>query len=643
MKLFCILFILVLSFPNLYFSQVKSLDSLFLALKKEQFKKAGFTKDTNQINLKHQIAWKLKGNNSDSAILLLNETVDLIASRLACSKKSILNELKQKPKTFFKKAQNISLIQKLGDSFHFIAVIWDIRGEYTKSLDNNFEALRVWKIIEKNRPDLKFLLQKSKSSSYGNIGVIYEEIGDNKKALSYFYACLNLKKKLKNKQGIAITLGSIGTIHYYQNNTAEAKKYYQEALAIFLEINDESNASSFIGNLAIVLMDEQKYQEAINLLLRGIEIDKKIDKQRGVASKLGNIGLIYTKINDFPNAELNLIKALEISKSLKITNVEIDHHQYLSELYEKVHKNDLALIHYKLFITLKDSLRNDDLIKQQTLLEAEFEFEKKQEKILAKEEKKQALLKADKRKQELVISFLILLIILSLVLFFFVLQFFKKRKKQAELENSKRQLEIEFKLLRTQMNPHFIFNVLNSIHNYINQENNTQASVLLLKFSKLIRTILQQSTKELITLEEEVKQLELYINIEEIRFSNKFNYEIIVENELILEELLIPPMILQPFVENAIIHGISPLKTRKGELKIQIKQRSAHLEIEISDNGMGIDLNKQKDKEHESLSIKLIEERLTILNNNSFKSLEFINLEKGTSVLLKLPLMGVYD
>jgi tetratricopeptide (TPR) repeat protein len=638
-KFFIVLILFQFFQINGLFAQEKTLDSLFFELKKSQLLKPSFTKDTATIVLKQKIAWKLKEKNSDSAVVLINEVIDFIVLNFQSSRKKILRELKQKPNSFFRDSKNIFFTQRLGDSYQCLGVFYDIQGNYTKSLHFNLNSLRVWDIIEKSRNDLKYFIRKSKSSSLGNIGTVYEELGEYDKAIIYFNACLELKRKINDTQGIGITLGSIGTTHYFKNDLSQARTYYQKALDIFLSSDDKDNASIFTGNLAVVLMDENKLEEAIILLKKGIEIDKEIQKNRGVASKMGNIGLIYTKLNNYSNAEKYLKEALKLSKKLKITNVELDHHFYLSDLYEKSNRKDLALFHYKSYTILKDRLKNDDIIKKQTLLEAEFEFEKRQDKIKAQQEKKVALIKLEKQKQKTVILLLIVLLIVSAFSVYILFTIYRKRKNEQEILSAKKQLEIEYKLLRTQMNPHFIFNVLNSIHNYINQESNEKASYLLLKFSKLIRNILQHSTKEEIYLDEELKQLELYILIEESRFSNSFTHKIVIHNELECDKVLVPPMLLQPFVENAIIHGLAPLKDRKGELIIDIEEVSAQnlLKISIIDNGIGMNHVSKEDKTHESLSIKLITERLEILNKSKQNSIEFSSLEEGTKVVLIIP------
>lgn len=628
---FCLIFL----FPRLGQSQHEVLDSLQIQLEKALLRK---NHDTSILKLKHLIAWNLKGLNPDSSILISKEI----------NKSIIQDYFKSSPKTFFstlKEKKNLSKTERsyltlLGDSYHALGVYKDIKGMYNLSLEDNFRALRIWDRLSTYNTS-KYNLKKA--SSYGNIGILFEELGDNKRALNYFYKCLNIKNKTNDYRGVALTYGSIGTVYYNENKMDLAATYYQKALDLLLQEKDENNASVFIGNLAVIYMDKQDYNKAIAFLSEGLEIDRKLDKKKGEASKLGNIGFAYLKMKQYAMAEKYLTEALTISNTLKLNSVIPDHHLYLSELYENTNQDKKAFYHYKKYIVYLDSIKNDEVIRTQTRLQTEFEFEKKQEIQKKEQEKKEAILLAQKNKQIYINLLLISVIIIVLLIVFFVVNSIKKQKKQVELQAAKRQLEIEYKLLRTQMNPHFIFNVLNSIHQYINQVNNEQASNLLLKFSKLIRTILQHSTREEIPLNEEIDQISLYISIEELRFSNQFTSQITIDPTLQTDEILVPTMIIQPFIENAIVHGISTLKDRKGELKIAIQQlNETHLQIRIEDNGNGIFSGVKNKTSHESLSMKLIEERLKLLDSKELDHLKIEELNPGTRITVRIPYQTIY-
>jgi sensor histidine kinase YesM len=227
-------------------------------------------------------------------------------------------------------------------------------------------------------------------------------------------------------------------------------------------------------------------------------------------------------------------------------------------------------------------------------------------------------------------------------------------QSQLEAEFNKKIAEIEMKALRAQMNPHFLFNVLNSIKLYMVQNDARTAAKYLTKFSRLIRLILNNSKSSMIKLDEELSALLLYIEMENFRFNDKFDFELCVEEGLPTHEIEIPPMILQPFVENAIWHGLMHKEEERGTLSIQIQSNISKdkLCFIIQDNGIGREKAQQiktrTAAKHQSVGMQITNDRLAIVNEifKTDASLEVIDLKDnsnpprplGTKVVLYLPL-----
>ncbi|MBN1198268.1 MAG: histidine kinase, partial [Bacteroidales bacterium] len=182
--------------------------------------------------------------------------------------------------------------------------------------------------------------------------------------------------------------------------------------------------------------------------------------------------------------------------------------------------------------------------------------------------------------------------------------------------------EFRQKLLRSQMNPHFIFNSLTSIQNFIVKQDDIKASIYLSRFSDLVRNILSHSLAEEITLEEELNTIENYLVLQQVRFPDKFSYSIEIDPAMDTEHILIPPMLSQPVIENAIEHGIKPMESL-GRLVIRANQEHDYLTIEIEDNGVGREkaqqLLRQYDPKHQSLATTLIRERIAVINKKMKK------------------------
>lgn len=234
---------------------------------------------------------------------------------------------------------------------------------------------------------------------------------------------------------------------------------------------------------------------------------------------------------------------------------------------------------------------------------------------------------------------------------FFVSKRIKKIRKDEneKLVTQKRLSELEQMAFRSQMNPHFIFNCLNSIQQYIFNKSVLDANRFITEFSSLIRQTLDLSSKKFISLEEEVKYLTTYLRLEHTRFDKNFDYEVVTESGLVLDQLFLPPLLIQPFVENSIRHGIRNLMGGRGNIAIRFYIKNGYLVCVVEDNGIGIEasLKLRGDNiiEHQSKGMLLIRKRIEALNteNDNQIMIEVDNAytkeeQKGTRITIKLPL-----
>jgi LytS/YehU family sensor histidine kinase len=238
----------------------------------------------------------------------------------------------------------------------------------------------------------------------------------------------------------------------------------------------------------------------------------------------------------------------------------------------------------------------------------------------------------------------------------FLILFFVKRaamKVQKAKRESQKLAELELRALRSRMNPHFVFNVLTSIQNFITQGREQEANYYTSQFAHLIRQTFHGSATNFVSLAEELVLLQNYLDLERMRFENRLEYSIEVDELLQPEEVYIPAMLLQPFLENAINHGIRNLRNRKGMLFVRLKKQDSRLLIEIEDNGVGIkstQLGKTtlvKGKNHKSEGMKLVRDRMDLMNKSYHLDMQLSVLDlselgaHGTRVLLDLPLQNL--
>lgn len=227
-----------------------------------------------------------------------------------------------------------------------------------------------------------------------------------------------------------------------------------------------------------------------------------------------------------------------------------------------------------------------------------------------------------------------------------------KKKQKADYERRVEMSKIELKALRSQMNPHFIFNSLNAIQHYIFNTRSDEAIKYLNKFARLVRVILNNSERPTVTVGDDLEALKLYLELEKMRFEEKFDYAIVIDESVDLDYDIMPPLLMQPYVENAILHGLNP-KPEKGMLTIHLHSENNFLICTITDNGIGREKageirRTMPVKKHKSMGMKITEDRLKILNaiNNSQLSVTITDLrdEKGvatgTKVELFVPLNG---
>ena len=206
--------------------------------------------------------------------------------------------------------------------------------------------------------------------------------------------------------------------------------------------------------------------------------------------------------------------------------------------------------------------------------------------------------------------------------------------------------------LRAQMNPHFLFNSLNSTNRFILQNNKSQASEYLTKFSKLVRFILHNSEADLIPLENEIESLNLYLELEVLRFEYHFEYKISIDDDIEKDVIQVPPLIMQPYVENAIWHGLMH-KEEPGQLDIEVYQENNYLFLRITDNGVGRkkarELSSESATQHKSMGLKITEERIAVMQRSGEKKRpitinDLVNHDgsaAGTEVIIQIPL--AYD
>lgn len=510
---------------------------------------------------------------------------------------------------------------------------------YTKALETYIQALHYYEIDEQTHT-------LGYANVLSNIGLIYGRMEYKLQfSLEYYERALRIYEQNDYKLGIANTLSNMANVYDNLNEPLKAIDLQKQAYDIYEAIGNKPGMASALTNIGIAYTSVHDYQQTIHYLQQTLPIYKEL-------GNINNLGIVeyymgeafmempITQAN-ISKAEQHLNQAIILGKETNNMQTQADSYNLLSKLYSKKSDYRKALEYKELAIALKDSLNSQDLKDEITRLEVKYEYDKQANLDKAENEKKQALAQAEIERHKLIRNGSIIggLVLISGILLGFSMYW---RKRQAEF--NARVSDTELKALRAQMNPHFIFNSLNSINDFISKNDVESASNYLTKFAKIMRQTLENSMQNDIPLEEDLKMLELYIQVESMRLNNKFTYTINVENGIDLENTLVPPLILQPFIENSIWHGLSN-KASDGHIEITIKKEGNMLVCVVDDNGVGRILKPEVDSiGTKSLGIRITKSRIDILNKKKQAngSLKMIDKEQGVRVEVKLPLQVAF-
>ena len=563
---------------------------------------------------------------------------------------------------YHQKALDIFIILKdtsrLSASLNNIGVDYQYLADYPKALDYFLKALSIY---EKSGDPQTY--GTGKANAYSNMGIIYKNLGKYKNALEYHEKALQLYEKLHNHQGIAATNGNIGVVYDKLSQPQKAIAYYEKALAINEKLGNQRRIASDLSNIAVAYITLENYDKALNYLERTLAIYKSTDDKSGVSTSLVEIGEIYRSApaafllqhniqpgDRFKVAAKYQQDALALAKEIGALDRQAEVLHSLAGIYEAAGDPLNALSAYKAYQALKDSILNDEKKVEIAKKEAAFEFDKKAFLLKAEHDKQFALANAEIHKQRIIRNAVIAGIILLLAAAGtgYVLY---KRKRDADEQRKDAEFKVqvtdtEMKALRAQMNPHFIFNSLNSIADYINKNNIPAADLYLTKFSRLMRLILENSEKKEVPLQDDLKALELYIQLEAKRLNDTFLYQINVDKDIDQENTMVPPLLLQPFVENSIWHGFAP-KKGNGRLIIHIQKENDMLNCMVEDDGVGRQKAGEQKNDYgksKSLGMKITTERIEILNQTkkTKAGVTLVDLEQGLRAEVRLPLETAY-
>jgi len=418
----------------------------------------------------------------------------------------------------------------------------------------------------------------------------------------------------------------------------QALVFYQKSLEHNEKVNSDLGRSICYNSIGGIYFLKGQLDEALDFYRKALVYSDKTDDDYHISETHANLGKTYLKLNQPEQAYSEITRFLEMAHQTRSGYLLKQSYALLSDYYETRGDFRSAMLAYKTSVQYSDSVLNEQNSRYLSELQTLYEAEKKQQQI-------ELLTKENQLKSQQAFVFLLLV----LLFFFLGIAVYISLKLQAE----KQRTDLETKLFRSMMNPHFIFNALASIQSFLYNNNPERAATYLGKYSKLTRSILKNSTRDLIPLDEELSMLRNYIEIEQMRMSHKFSYAINLDEKLEPDFTFVPPMVLQPFVENAIHHGLKEREDPNGRLTLDVLQQEGKFRIVITDNGIGITAS-QKLKEHsghKSMGLEIFRKRIRLIRKKFKKTVNFeiVDLHEqdeklnGTRVTLDFPLLEPND
>ncbi len=476
------------------------------------------------------------------------------------------------------------------------------------------------------------------------IGNAYLILDEHDAARKQFLRSLELEEVNQNKLGLAINYQNIGITYEAQDSLDEAMNYFKRSLRLNQAIKSELGQVICLNSMARVYLKKNETAKALPLLESAEKKTLNLGDNYYVPNIYLNKGKALLNNKNYDEADKYLHNSIALAKDKKLKSLASEGYKTLSLLEDERKNYKKALFYERQFQQYSDTILNEKNLKYKNDLEAKYNSVKQTEKINSlQEEKENYKIKLDRKNLYFYSAIGIFAILITMGVFY---------NRNLRLQKENEMLELEQKALRAQMNPHFIFNALNSIKHFIINQEPKEAASYLGKFAKLIRGILSLSDSNEISLKEELDTMRSYLTIENLRFDNAIDFKIKINPSLHPDDFVIPPLLLQPFLENCVWHGLA---LKKGDKKIVVEVNpydEEHFEIKILDNGIGINASQKLKTEKlsmgkKSMGLDLTEKRIKNFykcGNDVNCKVSIIDLtdkgqgETGTQVTLILPI-----
>ena len=482
----------------------------------------------------------------------------------------------------------------------------------------------------------------SMAHNLSNIGSIYKIQQYYDKAMMSYERSLGIYERINSKLGVSSSLNGIGAIHEENGDYKKALDHYLDALRIGKQIGANSETPNILNNIGGIYLAFKDYNAANRYFTEAKEISLENESQETLCGAYIGLARTYANQKAYNRALSNVIKAEEISKKTGFLEYQKQASEVLSKIYNNIGNYKKALESHQQFKILNDSLFNKENVEKIAQLEYEYKYKQALDSANIRELKltktvlttSQELTKSRQNYLWAVIGILAISILSGSFVFY---------QKYNTVKIKNQNIVTEQKLLRSQMTPHFIFNSLSVLQGMILNKEEKKSITYLSKFSKLLRIVLENSRDKVVSLIQELDAIDNYMILQNLDTDPPYDYSLVVDENIDINLFLIPPMLIQPFIENAIEHAFTADQEHR-EIEIHLSYSGNKLSCTITDNGIGIDaISNKPNTKKKSLATTITGERLRLLAKD-FNVSSGITIEdrknyqkQGTQVTLIIP------
>lgn len=525
--------------------------------------------------------------------------------------------------------QQLQIPRGVAQSLGNIGFAYLYENRSPEAVDTLLQAYRVYEQL-KDTAKMTYLISTVASH-------LYEMPEQVDLALAYARQCVDLSTRAQRLHGLCACSHLLGDLYDRTGQPDSAAYYVQNALALAEKAPNIPGIVPLYLTMARLAERKQQYAIEKSWLLKAEEAFRKYPDMATAETEI-NLLLAMSRcliqLGEWQNAAAWLTRSGALIPQVKDKSYQERYYLDMSRLAEHQNNPAKALEYYKWHISARDSVQNLENTRRMTEIQVKHAFEQKRALEAADQARQLALKDAETRQQWWIFSAILVSLVAGSGFGFYT---YKQKQER-------RRTELELASLRAQINPHFIFNCLNSIYRYTKERDTDTAAKYLQKFSQLLRLVLENSRTEKITLARDLEALQLYVDIESLRFKDKLQYQLHMDPDIDPSFLQVPGMLIQPHVENAIWHGLMH-KKEGGNISVRISQPAEHvLRVEIEDDGVGRAaaeaLESKSALRQKGLGQKITAERLKATGRLSFSETRDLFDERGhaggTLVIMEL-------